>query len=54
MRENLAAGDQQGVPGVASNLPDKTSAVGRPSQSLSEKKNDTINYEINKVISHVI
>ncbi len=42
-----------GVPGVASNVPGKSSQI-ISTQGQSEKKNETINYEINKVTSHVI
>jgi flagellar M-ring protein FliF len=52
--EKSSSGGPAGVPGVASNLPDKTAVAPKTSQSLSEKKNDTINYEINKVVSRVI
>ncbi|MEK7773901.1 MAG: flagellar basal-body MS-ring/collar protein FliF, partial [Deltaproteobacteria bacterium] len=47
-----------GVPGVLSNMPDGTqkpgmsTAVSTPSQS--QRQNDVINYEINKVVSRVI
>jgi flagellar M-ring protein FliF len=45
-----------GVPGVATNLPGKQPPVaaqpGTP--SVSDKKNETINYEISKTISHII
>jgi len=45
-----------GVPGVASNLPGRqqTAAVQPGKPSVSEKKNETINYEITKTISHVV
>lgn len=42
-----------GIPGVSSNVPNKPSQVGL-SQEQSEKKNETINYEISKMTSHVI
>lgn len=42
-----------GVPGVASNIPGKSTQI-MSSQGQSEKKNETINYEISKVTSHVI
>jgi flagellar M-ring protein FliF len=44
-----------GVPGVASNLPGRQQApVQQASPAVSEKKNETINYEITKTVSHVI
>jgi flagellar M-ring protein FliF len=45
-----------GVPGVASNLPGRqqTAPAQAGSSALSEKKNETINYEISKTISRVI
>jgi len=43
-----------GVPGVASNLPGKKTAASTPSQGSSEKKTQTVNYEITKVISRKI
>jgi flagellar M-ring protein FliF len=45
-----------GVPGVASNLPGRQQAAatlpGTP--AVSEKKSETINYELTKTVSHVI
>ena len=52
--EKSTSGGPAGVPGIASNLPDKTPVATQTRQSLSEKKNDIINYEINKVVSRVI
>ncbi len=45
-----------GVPGVASNLPGKQqpAATQPATPAVSEKKNETINYEITKIVSHVI
>jgi flagellar M-ring protein FliF len=42
-----------GIPGVSSNVPNKPSQIGM-SQEQSEKKNETINYEISKMTSHII
>lgn len=42
-----------GVPGVASNLPDKETQTSSSSQVKSDKKTETINYEISKVTKHV-
>ena len=52
--EKSTNGTSGGVPGVTSNLPGKQQAAPpqTSSSSLSEKKNETINYEINKTISH--
>ncbi len=52
--EKSNVGSGGGVPGVASNLPGKTGTAGPSSQSGSQKQNETINYEISKVTSHVI
>jgi len=54
--EKTTGATSGGVPGVASNLPGKQQPVqtqpGTP--AVSDKKNETINYEITKTISHVI
>jgi flagellar M-ring protein FliF len=42
-----------GVPGVASNLPDKETQTSSSSQIKSDKKTETINYEISKITKHV-
>jgi flagellar M-ring protein FliF len=53
--EKSTNGSSGGVPGVASNLPGKQQAPQQAGTSaLSEKKNETINYEISKTVSHVI
>jgi flagellar M-ring protein FliF len=49
--EKSSTGAAGGVPGVASNLPGKAAAQGH---GQSEKKNEVINYEINRVTSHII
>jgi flagellar M-ring protein FliF len=45
-----------GVPGVASNLPGRQQAAPATpaTPATSEKKNETINYELTKTVSHVI
>lgn len=45
-----------GIPGTTSNLPGKQpQAEVRPgAPAVSEKKNETINYEITKIVSHVV
>lgn len=45
-----------GVPGVASNLPGRQQAVaaGQERSASSEKKSETVNYEITKIISHTV
>jgi len=44
-----------GVPGVASNLPGRQQAPAQPgTPAVSDKKNETINYEISKTISHIV
>ncbi len=54
--EKSTGGTSGGVPGVASNLPGKqqTAATLPGTPAVSEKKNETINYELTKTISHVI
>lgn len=52
--EKSVNGTTGGVPGVASNLPDKTVTQSGVSQSQLEKKNETINYEISKVVSRIV
>ncbi len=53
--EKSNAGSPAGVPGVTSNLPDKAQqAVSKPVPATSEKKNDTVNYEISKVVSRIV
>jgi flagellar M-ring protein FliF len=54
--EKSKGGTSGGVPGVTSNLPGRqqTAPVQAATPATSEKKNDTINYEINKTISHVV
>ena len=48
---NTGAG---GVPGVASNLPNKKTVAANPSQGSSEKQSQTVNYEITKVVSRTV
>ena len=43
-----------GVPGVASNIPGKTATSAADMQGQSQKQNDTVNYEISKVVSHIV
>lgn len=52
--EKTRSGSPGGVPGTASNLPEKTPVAVQAQGAQSEKKNDTVNYEINKVVSRVI
>ncbi|HXG30917.1 MAG TPA: flagellar basal-body MS-ring/collar protein FliF [Thermodesulfobacteriota bacterium] len=52
--EKSVNGTTGGVPGVASNLPNKTVTQSGASQSQLEKKNETINYEISKVVSRIV
>lgn len=55
-----SAGNASGVPGVVSNLPaaknENPQASGERggSSSLSRKAQETINYEINKTVSHIV
>ena len=43
-----------GVPGVASNLPGKTTVAATPSQGQSEKQSQTVNYEMTKITSRTV
>lgn len=43
-----------GVPGVGSNLPNKSPSTSSSIKGQSEKKNETINYEISKITSHTV
>jgi len=45
---------EEGVPGVASNAPDAVAAAATPapSRSTSTRSDETLNYEINKKVSH--
>jgi flagellar M-ring protein FliF len=54
--EKASNGAGGGTPGVASNLPGKQQAVPQNAgiRSQSEKKNETINYEISKTVSRVV
>ncbi len=52
--EKTINGNKGGVPGVSSNLPAKPATPTSLSQMQSEKKSETINYEISKVTSHII
>lgn len=52
--EKTMNGNKGGVPGVSSNLPGKPATPTSLAQMQSEKKSETINYEISKVTSHII
>jgi flagellar M-ring protein FliF len=52
--ERSTNGTVGGVPGVASNLPDKAAVQSETHQSQSEKKEETINYEVSKVVSRIM
>ena len=45
-----------GVPGTASNLPEGETAASGPlgAKSASEKRNETINYEVNRVVNRTV
>ena len=43
-----------GTPGVASNLPGKTTVAATPSQGQSEKQSQTVNYEMTKITSRTV
>ncbi len=50
--EKEISGGNGGIPGVASNLPGKAKRASLP-QVLSQRKNETVNYEISKVTTRV-
>lgn len=52
--EKTMNGNRGGVPGVSSNLPGKTTTQVAASQGESEKKSETINYEISRITSHIV
>ena len=52
--EKTVNGTRGGVPGVSSNLPGKTTTQVAASQGQSEKKSETINYEISRITSHIV
>jgi len=52
--EKSATGKTSGVPGVTSNVPAKSAPQGSSNQTQTEKKTETVNYEISKVTSHVV
>jgi flagellar M-ring protein FliF len=51
--EKSTGSSSGGVPGVGSNLPNRTTPTSGSSKG-SERKNETINYEISKITSHII
>jgi flagellar M-ring protein FliF len=54
--EKASNGNISGIPGVTSNLPGRQQTAPQTAgmRSQSEKKNETINYEISKTVSHVV
>ncbi len=53
--EKSTGGTSGGIPGVASNLPGRQQAAPQPgTPAVSEKKSETVNYEISKTVSHVV
>jgi flagellar M-ring protein FliF len=52
--EKSTSGMTGGIPGVASNIPGRAQPQSGSQQGQSEKKNETINYEISKITSHTI
>ncbi len=51
--EKSTTGAPGGIPGATSNLPGKPAVAAFASSGVSEKKNETVNYEISKVTSHI-
>lgn len=52
--EKTVNGARGGVPGVASNLPGKAATPVAALQGQTEKKSETINYEISRITNHII
>jgi flagellar M-ring protein FliF len=52
--EKSTSGSGGGIPGVQSNLPGKAPQQTASSQGQSDRKSETINYEISKVTSHTV
>jgi flagellar M-ring protein FliF len=52
--EKSTTGTTAGAPGVASNIPGKTPPAASALKGQTDKKNETINYEISKTVSHHI
>ena len=51
--DKSTSGAPGGIPGASSNLPGKTAVSALASRGNSEKTDETVNYEINKVTSHI-
>ena len=43
-----------GIPGVLSNVPGTTATAGKGGTSSSQRQNEAIDYELSKVISHIV
>lgn len=52
--EKTTSASSGGVPGVASNLPNRAAAQSGGGQAGSQKQNEMTNYEISKVTSHTV
>ncbi len=52
--EKTVNGARGGVPGVSSNLPGKAATPVASTQGQTEKKSETVNYEISRITSHTI
>lgn len=52
--EKSSSGSAGGVPGVASNLPNRGQGQTAATQGQSEKKSETTNYEISKITSRIV
>jgi flagellar M-ring protein FliF len=48
------AGPQAGVPGVRSNVPTELKATGGSGPKEAKRKNETLNYEVNRKVSKII
>jgi len=52
--EKSTSGTTGGIPGVASNLPGKKGQAGGASGGMSQKQDETINYETSKTVTRII
>ncbi|GBE33838.1 flagellar M-ring protein [bacterium BMS3Bbin06] len=54
LTEHKLTASQGGVPGVQSNLPGKKKRTRRKDRGSITKESETVNYEVSKVVSHIV
>jgi len=54
LSEKSGSGGAGGVPGVASNLPGRTTTYAAGAQAHSEKQSQTVNYEVSRITSRTV